>query len=296
MIDGLEPAADVEDLLRGAVDMHVHFGPDAHLQRSVDAIEAAQQAGAAGMAAIVLKSHDYPTAPLATIVEKMVPGIRVFGGLTLDQQVGGLNPAAVEVSARLGAKILWMPTLSSANDHIKFGRPTPGISVLDEHGRLAEPLWEILKLAREHDMIVASGHVSVPEIHAVFAAADQVGIERLLITHALETLAGPTLTIGDLHDFVRAGAVIEFSYLTCGGALATEPPQKIADAVHAVGAAHCIMSTDYGQKRNVPPVEGLRGFIRDMLACGVTASEIESMVRHNPATLLSLPTELTADS
>jgi len=281
-------ATDVDALLRGAIDMHVHFAPDAHLQRSVDAIEAAQHAAMAGMAAIVLKSHDYPTAPLATVVQKVVPALRVFGGLTLDRQVGGLNPAAVEVSARLGAKILWMPTLSSANDHIKFGRPTPGISLLDEHGRLAEPLWEILKLAREHDMIVASGHVSVPEIHAVFGAAQQVGVERLLITHALETLAGPTLTIGDLHDFVRAGALIEFSYLTCGGALATEPPQKIADAIRAVGPAHCIMSTDYGQKRNVPPVDGMRAFIRDMSTCGIEPPDIRTMVHRNPAVILGL--------
>src|SRR5438094_1488015 len=166
-------------LLRGAIDMHVHFGPDAHLQRSVDALDAARQAATAGMAAIVLKSHDYPTAPVAAVVDRMGEGVRVFGGLTLDKQVGGLNPAAVEVSAKLGAKMLWMPTLSSANDHLKFGRTEPGISLLDAHHRLAESLWEILKLARAHDMIVASGHVSVPEIHAVFTAAQQVGVERL---------------------------------------------------------------------------------------------------------------------
>jgi uncharacterized protein DUF6282 len=280
--------SEIAALLRGAIDLHVHFGPDAHLQRSVDAIDAAQQAAAAGMAAIVLKSHDYPTAPVAAVVDRVVDGLRVFGGLTLDRQVGGLNPAAVEVSAKLGAKILWMPTLSSANDHVKFGRSDPGISLLDEENRLAEPLWEILKLARAHDMILASGHVSVPEIHAVFTAAQQVGIERLLITHALETLAGPTLTIADLHDFVGQGAMIEFSYLTCGGALATEPPAKIAAAIHAVGADHCVMSTDYGQKRNPPPVDGLRGFIGDLLRCGVTETEIGAMVRRNPAALLGL--------
>ncbi len=281
-------AADLDDLLHGAIDLHVHFGPDAHLQRSVDALEAAQQAAAAGMAAIVLKSHDYPTAPLATIVQCAVPGLRVFGGLTLDKQIGGLNPAAVEVSARLGAKILWMPTLSSANDHVKFGRHEPGISLFNDSGNLAEPLWEILKLAREHDMIVASGHVTVPEIHAVFRAASQVGVERLLITHALETLAGPTLTLSDLHDFVRMGALIEFSYLTCGGALATEPPAKIAAAIKNVGASHCVMSTDYGQKKNVPPVEGLRRFIAEMIACGVTVAEVHDMAQTNPAALLGL--------
>jgi hypothetical protein len=128
----------------------------------------------------------------------------------------------------------------------------------------------------------------VPEIDAFLAGARAAGIEKLLITHALETLAGPTLTLDDLHRFVRAGAVIEFSYLTCGGALATEPPEKIASAIRSVGAAHCVMSTDYGQKKNLPPVEGMRLFIADMLRCGIASSDIETMVRRNPCRLLAL--------
>ena len=282
------PPADVDALLRGAIDMHVHFGPDAHLQRSVDALAAAQQAATAGMAAIVLKSHDYPTAPVANVVDQLVDGIRVFGGLTLDRQVGGVNPSAVEVSAKLGAKVLWMPTLSSANDHAKLGFPGPGISLFDENGWLVPQVREVLDIARQHDMVVASGHVSVAEIDALFAAARDAGVNKLLITHALETLAGPTLTIDDLQRLAGAGALIEFSYLTCGGALATEPPATIAGAMRAVGPEHCIMSTDYGQKRNPPPVDGLRSFIGDMLACGIATAQIDLMVRRNPAALLGL--------
>src|SRR6185295_17041643 len=146
----LQPTAA---LLRGAIDMHVHFGPDAHLQRSVDALEAAQQAAAAGMAAIVLKSHDYPTAALAAIVDKAVDGIRVFGGLCLDRQVGGLNPSAVEVAVRLDTKIIWLPTLSSANDHAKLGFPGPGISILDERGKLRGEMHEIFAVMRGHDVV-----------------------------------------------------------------------------------------------------------------------------------------------
>jgi Family of unknown function (DUF6282) len=281
---------EADSLLRGAIDLHLHFGPDAHLQRSVDALEAAEQAASAGMAAIVLKSHDYPTAALATIVDKAVEGIRVFGGLCLDRQIGGLNPSAVEVALRLGTKIIWLPTLSSANDHAKLGFPGPGISILDDAGRLRPEMHEIFALAKQHDIVLASGHVSVPEIDAFLTGARAAGVEKLLITHALETLAGPTLTIDDLHRFVRAGAAIEFSYLTCGGALATEPPEKIAAAIRSVGAARCVMSTDYGQKKNVPPVEGMRLFIRDMLRCGIAQADVETMVRANPRNLLALAT------
>ncbi len=279
---------EATDLLRGAIDLHLHFGPDAHLQRSVDALEAAQQAAAAGMAAVVLKSHDYPTAALATIVDKAVDGVRVFGGLCLDRQVGGLNPAAVEVAVRLGTKIIWLPTLSSANDHAKLGFPGPGISILDAAGHLRPEMHEIFALAAQHDTALASGHVSVPEIDAFLAGARAAGVQKLIITHALETLAGPTLTIDDLHRFVRAGAVIEFSYLTCGGALATEEPETIAAAIRAVGAQHCVLSTDYGQKKNVPPAEGMLRFIADMLHCRIAATDVATMVRTNPSALLAL--------
>ncbi|MGH7818173.1 MAG: DUF6282 family protein, partial [Candidatus Binatia bacterium] len=106
----------VESLLQGAADLHCHFAPDAHRARSVNAIEAALDAVAAGHAALVLKSHDYPTAPLARIVGEIVPGIQVFGGVCCDRDVGGVNPAAVDTTLRLGGKIVWLPTLTSRQD------------------------------------------------------------------------------------------------------------------------------------------------------------------------------------
>src|SRR3989442_3641491 len=127
--------------LTGAADLHCHFGPDAHRERSVTALEAAREAAAAGHAAIVLKSHDYPTAALASVVDETVSGIRVFGGICCDREVGGVNPAAVETALRLGAKIVWLPTLTSRQDvengvAAKLGISGPGISILDDHGRL----------------------------------------------------------------------------------------------------------------------------------------------------------------
>ena len=87
--------------LGGAADLHCHFGPDAHRERSVDAFQAAREAAAAGHRAVVLKSHDFPTASLAWSVGQVVPGIAVFGGICCDREVGGVNPAAVEVALRL---------------------------------------------------------------------------------------------------------------------------------------------------------------------------------------------------
>ena len=96
-----------DELILGAIDMHCHHGPDPHRARSVDAQEAACEAEAIGMRALVLKSHAYPTGPIAVLMQKQVARLRVFGAICCDFEVGGLNPAAVEVALRTGAKVVW---------------------------------------------------------------------------------------------------------------------------------------------------------------------------------------------
>ena len=204
----------VDRLIRGSIDMHVHMGPDAHLARSVDALQAAAQAEAAGMRAIVLKSHDYPTAPLASIVGQQFRNVNVIGSLCLDFAVGGLNPAAVEASAILGARVVWMPTFSAAFDMNKRGLGPGGISVIDERGRLLPIVADILKLIKRHDMVLATGHVSFAEINALVEEARRIGIGKVVITHALEPRFGATMSVEQQVQMAAKGAYIEHTYLS----------------------------------------------------------------------------------
>jgi len=287
-----DASTDTGDLVAGAVDMHCHFGPDAHLERSIDCLEAAEQARGLGMAAIVLKSHDYQTAALAYAVDKVTPGIRVFGGIALDTPVGGLNPHAMEVMCRIGGKVVWMPTLSSENDHRKFGLPTPGLSILDgdvhRAPRVKPEVREILVLAKEFDVVVETGHISFLEILALLDAAADIGVDKLVVTHAMEPLAGPQLDRAQMCEVAERGAYVEHCAMTCSGYLAELPPAAIADAIRHVGPARCVLSTDYGQKRNVAPAPGLRQFLELLLAEGISRDDIDLMAKDNPARLLSL--------
>src|ERR1700758_3467026 len=184
--------------LAGAADLHCHFGPDPHRARSVDAFEAAREAAAAGHRAIVLKSHDSPTASLAWAVQREVGDrISVFGGICCDREVGGMNPAAVEVALGLGARIVWLPTLSSRQDFENgvadmLGIPGPGITVTGAGGELLPETHEVLALVREHDAVLATGHVSAAEHYAVVSEFARRG--KVLLTHATEDLAGPNLS------------------------------------------------------------------------------------------------------
>jgi hypothetical protein len=283
----MSTAADA--LVVGAIDMHCHHGPDPHRARSVDAAEAVAEAEALGMGGVVLKSHAYPTGPIAILMQKTVSRLRVFGGICCDFEVGGLNPAAVEVALRTGARVVWMPTFSSIVDRGKLGLPGPGIPLLDERGGLREPVQEILRLARAHDAVVATGHVDLPEQVALVDAARPLGVATVM-THALETLVGPDHTLRDVVELADRGAVIEFTYLTClpGGIAATEKPETIARAMSAVGPERVVMSTDFGQAASPRPAQGMRLFIDEMLRAGVPAAAVELMVRRNPARLLGL--------
>ncbi|MFN8641737.1 MAG: DUF6282 family protein [Candidatus Binatia bacterium] len=277
------------ELVRGAIDMHCHHGPDPHRRRSVDAEEAVREAEAVGMRGLVLKSHAYPTGPIEMLMQKHVERLRVFGGICCDFEIGGLNPAAVEVALRTGAKVVWMPTFSSTPDRRKLDLPGPGIALLDERARPVSPLHEILRLAREHDAVVATGHVDLPELFALADACRALGV-KLVMTHALETQVGADHTLAHVVEMADRGAVIEFTYLSCmpGGFAATHAPTTFAHAMAAVGAERAIMSTDFGQDRSPHPADGMRLFIDDMLRAGVRATDVDRMARRNPARLLGL--------
>src|SRR6187399_2539575 len=127
-------AQDNAITLKGAIDIHVHQGPDS-APRVIDADDVARQAKAAGMRAVVLKNHWAETASLAYMVRKMVPGIEVFGGLTQDIAMGGINPEAVKRAADMKggyARIVWLPTFDAQNQ-VKGKGPEVKVS---ENGKL----------------------------------------------------------------------------------------------------------------------------------------------------------------
>jgi hypothetical protein len=284
---------DYDALISGSIDMHMHPGPDAFKCR-VDALEAANQAKQAGMKAIVLKNHSYPTAPVAMMVNQLVPDFTVFGSVCLDYDMGGLNVHAVEYSARAGARVVWMPTFSSANSISKMrdlGLPLEGdgYSILDDKGQLVPEIHQILAIVKQYNMVLASGHMSPAETFALEKEARRLGINKFVVTHPLDhEFFSKAFSKQDLVLLAKNGAFIEFTLI---GLLSWEfrhDPAEMVDIIKTVGAEHCIMSTDLGQIWNPRPVEGLRMFIVTLVKYGVTEDEINLMTKINPGRLLGL--------
>lgn len=283
---------NIDHLLSGSIDMHMHPGPAAGPCR-VDAIEAARQAQQAGMKAIVLKSHSY-TAAVAVIVNQLVPGIRVFGSVCLDYEIGGLNFHALESAAMIGAKVVWMPTFSSTNSINRMralGLPLEGegITLLDKTGSLVPEMERILSIIKKHNMVLATGHVSPRETFAVIKEAQRVGVKKIVITHPTDKeFSEKICSIDELQQLAKMGAFIEFTLV---GMLPNEfchNPAELARTIKTIGAERCIISTDLGQPQNPLPVEGMRLFIATLLHHGISQNEVELMAKVNPATLLDL--------
>ncbi len=279
---------ETPELLKDAIDIHIHMGPDPNRRRRVNAYEAAIQAREANMRGIVLKSHDYITTPLTYTIQELVPEIEVYGGVTLDFEVGGLNPVVVEVAGKLASKIVWMPTFSSKNDKQKRNVEGEGITILAQNGTILPVVREILELIKHYGMTLATGHLSTQEIFALLDEAARTGIERIIITHPLSISFGPTASIDDQKRMIREGVFIEHCFIATMPTSDRMDPQKIAHAIRAIGPEHCIMSTDFGQIFNPPPVEGMRMFIETMLRYDITEDEIITMVKKNPAKVLGL--------
>ena len=283
----------IDKLVAGSIDMHLHPGLSPGLSR-VDVIEAARQAQQAGMNAIVLKSHNYTAAAVAIIVNQLVPGIRVFGSVCLDYEIGGINSHALESSAQLGAKVVWMPTFSSTNSinmMRALGLPLKGegFSILDEAGKLVPEMEPILSLIKKYDMVLATGHISPQEVLVLVKEAQRIGIKKIVITHPTDKeFMEKVLSIEELQQLAKIGAFMEFTIV---GMLPNEfghDPAQVAQVIKTIGPEHCILSTDLGQPQNPLPVEGMRLFIATLLHYGITPEEIELMVKVNPAGLLDL--------
>ena len=279
--------SNVDRVLEGALDIHVHCAPDPKVERRGSAIDVAQQARDMGLRGMVLKSHQYPTHPVAFTASQAVPGINLIGGIVLDVEVGGLNPMAVESSASMGGRVVWMPTYSARADRQHKGL-NGGIFLLDDHNRLVPEVYAILELIKAHDMVLATGHISTPESMVLVAEARNMGIGRVVVTHATTMAFWTGMTLEDMKTLASMGAYIEHCLHVMMPLTYRLKPRELVDTIMAIGTEHCIISTDFGQDYHPMPAEGLRMGIATLLQAGMEEVEVGMLVKDNPSRLLGL--------
>ena len=282
----LETLSDrARGLLQGALDIHVHADPDPYAERKADFAATVARAREAGLAGLVLKSHEYPTQPLAWTLDREFSGIDVYGGVALDWGVGGLNPEAASITLRIGGKVVWMPTFDAL--HWRgyrpggFNSPQDGITILDEEGKLLPVCHDIIDVIATHDGVLASGHLSPAETQAILGEGLARGV-RCVITHA------SFWTPLKLQQEIAAkGGYIE----QCAIAVADEDAEEVwpdlLRQVREVGPERVVLSSDHGQASNPEPVAVLALFGERFVAEGFSEAEVRRMLGENPRALLT---------
>jgi Family of unknown function (DUF6282) len=293
-------ADEVAALLVGAVDLHCHSGPAA-MPRVLDHHEAMMDCAAAGFRALLYKDHYYLGVPHALILEKLFPdtGVRLFSGLVLNNANGGINPHAVDHAASIGAKIIWMPTVSAEN-HIaqltgqgktfpktkrKMLDPIP-LSALDSNGAVCDAAKACLDIIAQANIILAGGHLPARELHLLFDEAKRRGVQKMLVNH-------PTYLVGctdaDIRSLVGAGVYMEHSIcMFADGKSKKFAAGELAHLIDVAGVERTILSSDLGLLDNPRPVEGFRQIVRMLLDLQFSAADIRTLISTNAAGLLDL--------
>ena len=273
--------------LNGVVDIHAHADPDS-VPRSIDAIDLARMAKQRGMRGLVLKNHYEPTASLAYVVRKVVPGIEVFGGIDLNRSVGGVNPAAIErmVMVKGGfGRVVWLPTFDAENQ-VRFSKENRPFVAVSKNGALLPEVKQVIALAAQHGLTLETGHSSAEEGLLIVAEAKRAGVRNVVVTHAM--LAPIHMTVAQMKQAVALGASIEFVYNALIGPNKEFEFADYAAAIRAIGVPHCILSSDLGQAANPLHPDGLVAFFAGLKKAGFTQAEIDLMSKTNPARALGM--------
>ena len=289
----------VLSILRDGIDMHIHGYPEALVDAGWDFAWMAKQAYDAGMRAIVCKSMHSDTAPMAYFVQQIVDKyaqekgedihpFNMYGGVVLNWSVGGLNPVAAETSAKLGAKIIWLPSHDSSHHMKVLEESTKGIDVLDSNDNPVPELIEIFKIAAKYDIILDLDHTGTKERFIMTEEAQKYGVKKILLTHPQWNVN--RMSIDQMVEISKMGAYIglylysafpHFNNPTCDRT-------EVLKIIEKVGPEKCVMATDFGSMLNPPPVEGMKLYIRLLLAMGVTEKDIHKMLVVNGSKLLGI--------
>ena len=291
----------MNELIKGAYDLHVHSGPDM-LQRKVDDPELADRFIAAGLKGYIIKSHYNCTAERARVITMFRPDCQVYGSITLNNAVGGINPMAVEMAGRAGAKTVWFPTVDAENEQKHFAsnpyKAMPYWAVVQQQmkeegidvktinilrgGKLTKEAYEVCEIIAKYNMILSTSHISKEETFALVKAAHEAKVNKIVITHV--TFPATLYTIEEQKELLKYGAMMEHCYTT----VSTGKIDKsvMMDQIRAIGANNIILGTDLGQKANVYPDEGLSNFADLLQEEGFSDQDIITMIVKNSNALI----------
>jgi hypothetical protein len=280
MSDPATPKDGDLDILEGLIDLHVHSAPDVISRRYTD-YQITSRAKQFGLDGVLLKCHHESTVGRAQAVSEALEGVNVFGGQVLnDMYSGGMHGEAVDCALSLGARIIWLPTVTSKAHRTCFEGET-GDDVYSP-----KVLREICQAVSEHDACLATGHASRSTVYQVAAIAAETHT-RLLITHADFLL--PDLSLQDQASLAQKypNVIFERCAYTC--ALGSPQRRSVAltfQGIMETGVERNLLSSDLGQPDLPDWPQGFAYFLLDLLEEGLREEDARYMAREQALNLL----------
>lgn len=306
----------VVDILKGVIDIHVHGAPlGGWLAGRPTIINTSLEASEAEMKALVFKDHNTMTNNMAIIVNEMLTKIKtekikqgltlkpveVFGGIVLNNTIGGINPKAVEVALDYGKCVeIWLPSLDAKYQKDLMGEAN-GIYVVEGNEPINN-LKSILQMIHDFNKSGRKGlrcslstcHVSNKEKFVILEYVKKRGLDiDVIIDHVTQELT--KVTFQEAKEMIDLGAYLEFAATSCvpwsgmqDWIIAFDYSFNLIKAlIREKGPENLVLITDAGQPGN-EPVSSWKMFIKTLLAQGISEKNINIMSKDIPAKLLGI--------
>lgn len=266
-------------------DMHVHSAP-CLFDRLADDRSIHTLYRDAGFAGAVFKGHFESTVGRARAVG--TAETRIYGGVVLNASVGGLQARVVDDAVRLGARIVWMPTIDSAeHSHrrlpVPAGRRRQRLAIPPADWTTEREVRQILRIAAEAQVVVATGHLSKAESAWLVEQGRAIGAPPVILTHP--TYAVPAMTTSEVIELCSRGAIAEVTaYQVRHG----DSPEELAMLARQLGPEFCVLTSDGGQPATPPPPAELMWLVEVLVDQGLDRSAALAMAGETPMRLLAI--------
>lgn len=252
------------------------------------------------IAGFVLKNHFCSTAPFIKEA-KNTKGIELFGGIVLNNAIGGLNPEAIYAASLLTDKplIVWFPTINAENflrqskyeiapewinDKSFQARNAKDVKpvVVARNGQLTRETINVLKAIKKYKTILATGHIAWQESVLLVNEALKLGVTKIVVTHPIYQRINMSIKVQK--ELAEKGCFIEIPYSMY--AIDKISVDKIARQIRIVGPQSIILSSDVGQTFSYSPSIALTKFANKLIEQGINYKELYSMLVTNPRLLM----------
>jgi hypothetical protein len=285
---------NLKNIIKQSIDMHMHIGPEIIPRKYNIKQLANEEVGNIG--GFVLKNHFYPTTPFI----RQLGGkkdLKIYGSVTLNNFVGGLNPEAITSTAMLTKDpiVVWLPTINAENFLAKssFEIAPEWINRNEYNSRRAKntkpvkisvnQLKEILIIIKKVNAVLATGHISWQETVKVVNIALELNLNRIIITHPIYQKIDMPINIQK--ELARMGCYIEHCYSMFS--IDRIGICRIVEQIKGVGPDSIILSSDVGQTFSYKPSKALLDFARLLRKDGIKEDELFTMLVANPKKILS---------